>query len=50
VQVENVEFDHVAAQLDAALQGAQGVLGLERGGALVADPERAAVSSQVHRP
>ena len=42
VQVEDVELDQVAAQLDAAPQGAQGVLGLERGGALVADPERAA--------
>ena len=49
VQLEHVELDQVAAQLDRPDERAQRVLGLEGGGALVADAQRPAVGSDARR-
>ena len=48
VQLEDVELDQVAAELDRAGERAQRVLRLEGGSALVADAQRPGASPQLH--
>ena len=50
VQVEDIELDQVAPALHPPPERPQGVLGLERGGALVADPEEGAALCQQGSP